>query len=169
MTDFTFRNIVQPEDRTVYRKIMESTGLFYDFEMEVALEIMDLFLKDGEKTGYYFIMAELEGKTTGIINYGPTPCTRASWDIYWMAVQKDLQGKGLGSMLLEMAENHIASEQGENIWIETSGRSDYLPTRMFYLKNRYEKMCELPDFYAREDSKCIYGKYLRPSGGNLSR
>ena len=51
MTDFTFRNIVQPEDRTVYRKIMESTGLFYDFEMEVALEIMDLFLKDGEKTG----------------------------------------------------------------------------------------------------------------------
>ena len=156
---FNYRNSLLQPDREAFREILGSTAVFYDFETEVALEIVDLFLKDGERSGYYFFVAEQEGQVVGYVNFGPTPCTKASWDIYWIAVRKDLQSEGLGGILLKMAENKIAACGGENIWIETSSRPDYLPTRRFYLKKNYEQICELPDFYDREDHKVIFVKH----------
>ena len=157
---FCFRNKLQENDRIAIREILYSTRIFYDFEVDVALEIVDLFLKDGEKTGYYFFVAEQAGKIAGYVNFGPTPCTKSSWDIYWIAVRKDIQGEGLGSILLKMAEEQIASLNGKNIWIETSSRSDYLPTRKFYIKACYDRMCALPDFYGVNDHKVIFRKHL---------
>ena len=159
---FDFRNKLVDSDRIAIREILDSTNVFYDFEVNVALDIVDLFLKEEERTGYYFIMAEQAGKIAGYVNFGPTPCTKSSWDVYWIAVRKDLQGEGLGSTLLKMAEDKIASLNGENVWIETSSRIDYLPTRNFYLKEQYAEMCELPDFYGPDDHKVIFRKTVGP-------
>jgi len=158
----TYRNTLINSDRKAIKALLESTNVFYDFEIDVALEIIDTFLNQGETSGYYFYVAEQDGQVVGYINFGPTPCTRASWDIYWMAVKKDLQGHGLGSILMRMAEGKIAEMNGENIWIETSSRPDYLPTRRFYLKTTYSQVCELSDFYDKGDNKVIFVKYLNP-------
>ncbi len=156
----TYRNTLIKTDREAVRQLLESTGVFYDFEIDVALEIMDTFSAQGEASGYYFYVAEQDGQVVGYINFGPTPCTKASWDVYWIAVKKQLQGHGLGALLLKMAEDKITSLNGKNIWIETSSRPDYLPTRRFYLKTAYEQVTELPDFYDKGDNKVIFLKHV---------
>ncbi|HOG25433.1 MAG TPA: GNAT family N-acetyltransferase [Bacteroidales bacterium] len=155
---FTFRNTLQTGDLQELAAVMESTGLFYDFEILVALEVLEASMEHGQASGYYCLVVEQDNHCVGYAVFGPTPCTRSGWDIYWMAVSKDLQGKGLGSEMMSWVEKNIALQGGTQIWIETSGRKDYEPTRGFYNKHGYEIMAELPEFYAPGDSKVIYRK-----------
>lgn len=157
---YTFRNHLLEKDLKELTVVMQSTGLFYDFEIEVALEVLQSILDRGEASGYYCIIATKNGVCVGYAVYGPTPCTLSGWDIYWMAVQKELQGKGLGSDLIKRTEQEIALQGGTAVWIETSGRPAYLPTRKFYEKHQYLKLAEIPGFYAPGDSKVIYGKTI---------
>lgn len=160
---FTFRDVLREQDLRELTAVMESTGLFYDYEIDVALEVLQFFLDRGASSGYYCIVALEKGVCAGYVVYGPTPCTLSGWDIYWMAVGKELQGIGLGSELIKRTEQNIALNGGTAVWIETSGRPDYLPTRKFYEKHQYIKMAELPGFYAPGDSKVIYGKTISSS------
>jgi len=157
---FTFRDVLLEQDLSGLTDVMESTGLFYDFEIEVALEVLQSFRDHGESSGYNCIVALENGVCAGYVVYGPAPCTLSGWDIHWMAVRKELQGKGLGSELIHRAEKRIALQGGTSVWIETSGRPAYLPTRKFYEKHQYQKLAELPGFYAPGDSKVIYGKTI---------
>jgi GNAT superfamily N-acetyltransferase len=166
--EIRYRDILKETDRKDFRELLESTRVFYDFEIDVALEITDTFINQGEASGYYFYVAEQDGQVVGYVNFGPTPCTKASWDVYWIAVTKELQGQGLGAVLLKMAEDRIAAMKGLNIWIETSSRPDYLPTRRFYLRKGYDQVSELPDFYDRGDSKVILVKHLGKKSATLS-
>ena len=155
-----YRYVLKPLDKKFIRDILESTAMFYDYEVKIALEILDEYYLKEELSGYYFILAENEGKVIGYINYGPVPCTQTSWDIYWIAVRKDIAGRGIGSELLKQAEEHIRKMKGKNIWVETSARTDYKPTRSFYQKMKYSIAAELKDFYAPGDHKVIFHKPL---------
>lgn len=154
----TYRNTLRKGDLQELTTVMESTGLFYDFEIRVALEVLEASLELGEASGYCCLVAEQDNQCVGYAVFGPTPCTRSGWDIYWMAVSKGLQGKGLGSEMMTRVEKIIVLQGGTQIWIETSGRKDYVPTRGFYKKHGYVIMAELPDFYAPGDNKVIYSK-----------
>ena len=60
---------------------------------------------------------------------------------------------------------------GKIIWIETSSRAIYLPTRKFYEKKGYAVQAELTDFYAPGDnivSTWINDQYVLASGTSLA-
>ncbi len=158
--DITYRTNLVIGDREEIGMILESTGVFYDFEIGVALEIVDDFIKDGVRSEYLFIAAEYNGKLIGYVNFGPSPCTRGSWDIYWIAVKKEFMNWGLGKILLKMAEDKIRADKGVNIWVETSSRKEYEATRSFYQKRGYDVASELTDFYSRGDNKVIFHKLI---------
>jgi hypothetical protein len=46
------------------------------------------------------------------------------------------------------------------VYVETSGRRDYAPTRAFYERAGYRPEARLADFYAPGDDKWIYVKPL---------
>ena len=46
------------------------------------------------------------------------------------------------------------------MYLETSTRPQYVPTRAFYLRSGYEIAAELPEFYAPGDGKAIFLKVL---------
>lgn len=98
----------------------------------------------------------------GFIIYGPTPLTLHTWDIYWVVVGKEYQGRGLGSRLLEAAEMRIRAQRGEVIRVETSSSPGYAQTRRFYEKHSYQCAGVIPDFYAPGDDLVIYYKRLEP-------
>ena len=53
------------------------------------------------------------------------------------------------------------AEQGRfRVYVETSTRPQYAPTRAFYLACGYQLAAELPDFYAPGDGKAIFLKLL---------
>jgi hypothetical protein len=56
----------------------------------------------------------------------------------------------------------IVREGRTRVYLETSTRAQYEPTRAFYLRCGYQIVAELPDFYAAGDGKAIFLKVLPP-------
>jgi ribosomal protein S18 acetylase RimI-like enzyme len=156
----TFRKDVRPDDRTTVRKIVEATGYFSGDETDVAVELVEEHLTKGEASGYYFLFAEAEGAVIGYAVYGPCPATLHSYDIYWMAIYPDFQGRGLGRKLLAMCESLIQEKGGRQIYMDTSGRAQYEPTRRLYVARGYLQAAYLPDYYAPGDAKITYVKVI---------
>ena len=151
--------VVTTDIRTV-REIVESTGFFHPPEIDVAVELVEERLRRGDASGYFFAFAERDGNLIGYSCYGPIACTTSSFDVFWIAVHRDAQQHGLGKRLMNLTEDLIGAQGGQRIYVETSGRADYLPTRRFYDRCGYTRVAELPEFYGEEDSKVIYLKVL---------
>ena len=73
-------------------------------------------------------------------------------------MDKASQGLGLGRAVLEQTEAFIRQEGGRRIYIETSTRPPYAPTRVFYDRCGYHLAVVLEDFYGLGDGKAIYVK-----------
>jgi GNAT superfamily N-acetyltransferase len=155
-----FRYDVRPEDRDTVRRLVESTGVFSPVEIDVAVELVDDGLKRGRQSDYHFVFAEHGGQTVGYTCYGPIALTAASFDLYWIAVDKTMHGRSIGRLLLERTEELIGQAGGRQVYIETSNRHQYAPTRGFYLRCGYDQEALLKDFYAAGDDKVIYVKTL---------
>ena len=163
-TKVRFRSTVTEKDLAAVRQIAESTGFFYPEEVDTAVELVEDRLSKGARCGYHFLFAEQDGRTVGYTSFGPIACTKESYDLYWIAVSGNFRGKGLGSQLLEQTEEAIASFGGTRVYIETSARPFYAPTRAFYIARGYSQVAELEDFYAPGDAKAMYLKVLpRPA------
>jgi GNAT superfamily N-acetyltransferase len=155
-----FRSTVTEKDLKVVREITDSTGFFYPEEVDTAVELVEDRLAKGPRCGYHFLFAEQDGRTVGYTSFGPIACTRESYDLYWIVVSGTYRGKGLGTQLLEQSEEAIAALGGTRVYIETSARPLYEPTRAFYLARGYTQIAELEDFYAPGDAKVMYLKVM---------
>lgn len=156
----TLRYDVVETDMTRVREIVDSTGFFHPPEIDVAVELVEERLRRGDASGYFFAFVEFDGIAIAYACYGPIACTASSFDVYWIVVHRDEQKHGIGRFLITLTEQLIRSREGRRIYVETSGRPDYLPTRSFYERCEYTKAAELPEFYGDDDSKVIYLKVL---------
>jgi ribosomal protein S18 acetylase RimI-like enzyme len=141
-------------------QILRSTPEFKSYEVAVAEEVIDCYLSDPRGSGYTVMVAGDGAGIAGYICYGPTPCTDGTWDIYWEAVGGEKRGRGIGTALTEAAEAAIRKARGRMIIIETSSTPLYENTRRFYLKQGYEIVGRIPDFYAPGDDRLILQKRL---------
>lgn len=155
-----FRDSVLPSDPDAVRAIVESSGFFSKEEIDIAVELVDERLKQGLASGYYFIFAEQNQRVVGYTCFGPVPATKFSYDLYWIAVHNDFRGAGIGKKLMLKSEEAISRLGGRRIYIETSSREQYQPTRAFYLASGYKQDALLEDFYAPGDSKVIFVKAI---------
>jgi ribosomal protein S18 acetylase RimI-like enzyme len=140
--------------------LLQTTPEFLPPEVIIAEELIDAFLEDTETSGYYIYVAELDGEIAGYICYGNTPLTEATWDIYWVVVAHDKQGFGIGRILMKHAEDDIKKMHGKLIMVETSGKPEYNKTRRFYDTLNYQRVCQIPDYYAPGDDLVLYSKRI---------
>lgn len=154
------RRDLRPGDREPLEELIRKTGLFNPEEVDVALELIADRIAGGEASHYRFLVGEAEGRVAGYVCWGPIPGTAASADLYWIVVHPDHQGKGIGAALLEAAEEWMAACGRNRVYIETSTREQYTPTRAFYLACGYRISAEFPDFYVPGDGKAVFLKVL---------
>lgn len=154
----SLRTELRLSDSPGVRALTEATGYFRADEVDVAVELVDETLAKGEAAGYRFFFADEGEKLVGYACFGAIPCTLTSWDLYWIAVDPALQGRGLGRELLGAVEAEVASAGGLGVYVETSGKEEYAPTRAFYLRCGYTVAAEFADFYAPGDSKVVFVK-----------
>jgi D-alanine-D-alanine ligase len=147
-------------DLRALRRLVESTGVFYPEEIEIAMELLEERLRRGARSGYEFIFADRAGELVGYCAWGAVPLTKGSYDLYWIAVAPEAQGLGLGRQLMRLAELAVAKLGGGRVYIETSSRAAYVRTRRFYRAAGYKQAARLPHFYARGDHKVVFYKTI---------
>lgn len=156
----SLRSIVHSDDPQLVESIIRSTGFFREDEIPVAVELVEERLEKGTVSGYEFLFAEMEGKTVAYSCYGLIPCTLHSYDLYWIVTHKDFMNRGIGRKLLQETEKAIKAAGGHGIYVETSSKDQYLPTRAFYEKNNYLLKARFENFYDTNDDKIVYVKYI---------
>jgi GNAT superfamily N-acetyltransferase len=155
-----YREEVRPEDRESVDRLVRSTGFFSEEENGIAVELVDERLAKGEASGYLFLFAEEETRLLGYACFGPISGSLHSCDLYWIAVDPNEQGRGIGKKLLAESERIMAERGARRVYADTSSRPQYETTRAFYLVCGYRQEAFLPDFYAPGDGKVIFVKLL---------
>lgn len=157
-----YRKETKKSDRNDFIEVLNSSGFFYDYEVEAATDFLDYQLEDGDESGIHYYMAEDKetGKMVGFVCFGFDSCTTYTYLLYWMGVHNDCRGKGIGKVLLQKFEEFVKAKGGKKICGETSGRDLYKPTRDFYVKNGYRLAAEIPDYYSPGDARVTIVKDL---------
>ena len=156
----SFRTTLHQSDPSDIERLVRETGFFSSEEIAIARELADDGLTQGSSSHYHFILAERDKTLAGYTCFGPVPCTRAAWDLYWIAVAPSAQGNAIGSDLLQRVELAVTRAEGTHIYVDTSSRQQYVPTRAFYLRRGYKIAADFPDFYAPGDGKVVFSKVL---------
>ncbi len=158
--ELTFRTHLLQSDAEEVRRLVASSGFFRDDEVPVAVELVTETLEKGAASGYSFIFAESGGGTVGYACFGLIPCTLSSYDLYWIVVDNSCRGQGIGVELMRRVEAAVEQLGGRRIYIETSTRELYTPTRRFYEKCGYRIVATFPDFYADGDGKDVFHRSI---------
>jgi ribosomal protein S18 acetylase RimI-like enzyme len=147
-------------DRARILAITRAEPLFEPDESAVVAELLDDYFGRDDHHGYYFLSAVEGKKLLGYACYGPTALTDGTFDLFWICVDRASARQGIGGRLLDEVEGQIADMQGRMIVLETSGRTDYLPTWRFYEKQGYTLQARIPEFYRPGEDLLIYAKRL---------
>jgi len=153
-----WRSCLRQTDIAAVRKLVTDTGLFSNAEIDIAGELVEETLARGSDSGYEFVFVEAADQLVAYSCYGPIPGTQSSYDLYWIAVTPQQQGKGLGKKLLQHTEKLVEAKKATQLYVETSGQVQYAPTRAFYEHMGYGLEAKLADFYSVGDDKYIYLK-----------
>jgi GNAT superfamily N-acetyltransferase len=148
-------------DREKILDLLRQTAVFNEQEINIAMEIVDLALTKRDRGEYQaFCYYDSEDQFVGYICFGPIPLTDFSYDLYWLAVNKNVTGKGVAAELVRFMEERVAGQGGRKIYVDTSATPQYGTARAFYEKQGYRVSCVLDDFYREGDHKIIFMKDL---------
>ena len=153
---------MQAGDKAPVLGLIRATEFFTAAEVDVAEELMDVYLDRPDQKDYSVMVVENdEGAPAGYMTWGPTPLAEDAYDLYWMAVAPSEQGRGRGKELVRWLEAEVGRRNGRVIIIETSSQPKYHGTRRFYIDLGYKEVARVPDFYRAGDDRVIYAKYFR--------
>lgn len=150
---------LQSEDRSSIRDILYKITQFTEEERLCALELVDIYIKQGEHSGYdFFVSLGIENKLFGYVCFGKIPLTDACFDIYWMVVTPEHQKNGVGTKLMYAVEEKLKYLGARKIFIETSSQKSYISARNFYQGMDFRLISCIKNFYKPGDDKLVYVK-----------
>jgi ribosomal protein S18 acetylase RimI-like enzyme len=158
------RSLVE-KDRARLLSMLIKTRAFTSEEMDVAMELIDIVLKDQTHKDYQIhCLVDDQDQAIGYICYGPAPMTQGTFDLYWIAVEPDFQEQGIGSKLLSFLEEVVRVKGGRMILADTSTLPQYEKTQKFYLRNGFQEVARIPDYYHPGNDRVTFCKKLEDRG-----
>lgn len=150
----------EPSDTQPLLALATQTGVFKPHEIQALDEVLADYHATNHGLGHHSVTFEEQGQILGFAYYAPAAMTDRTWYLYWIAVMKSTQARGIGGKLLAFAENDIREKDGRILLIETSSLPHYELTRKFYVKHHYDQAAVIADFYADGDSMVVFSKRL---------
>lgn len=151
---------VRPEDREALDRLLRRVENFTPEEVGVALELVDGAIRDPRGSGYeVLVFRDDEGTLRGYVCYGPTPLTEGTFDLYWIAVDPDCRGRGVGRLLHDAMLADLRGRGARLVRLETSSQDSYDGTMRFYEALGYEVVSRVKDFYRPGDD--LFTLFLR--------
>jgi len=149
------------KDRARLLSLLIRTRAFTSAEIDVAMELIDSVLKDPVQKDYQIdCMVNDQDLVVGYICHGPTPMAQGTFDLYWIAVDPDFQEHGVGSKLLGFLEEGVKARGGRMILADTSTIPQYDGTQKFYVKNGFQEVAKIPDYYYPGNDRITFCRRL---------
>lgn len=148
------------DDRGDVIALLRATNNFSDAEIAIAEELIDICTEKADQNDYYAFVANVEDRVAGFLLLGPTPATTGTYDMYWIASHPDFQGRGIAQVLDDYAVQFVKERGGYLLIAETSSQPSYERTRAFYIKQRYQTLATISDYYKPGDDLIIFGKRM---------
>ena len=158
--DFVMIRPTIPDDTPTLVPLAEATGVFKPHEIVALGEVLDDYHSDNQALGHRSVTYVQDGQIIGFAYYAPASMTDRAWYLYWIAVSKQIQARGVGGALLHFVEEDIHQHGGRVLFIETSSLPHYDLTRKFYVKHGYEQTAVLRDYYADGDDMVVFRKHF---------
>jgi ribosomal protein S18 acetylase RimI-like enzyme len=156
------RNI-DHNDRTQLERILLTCNAFNSAEVACALELLDSVLNNPDQQDYEVIIADADNRVAGYVLFGAVPLTQGNYDLYWIATDPELHGKGFGRQLMEETEKRLKVRGARMLCLETSSQEFYQRTRSFYEQGGYQEEARIRDFYRPGDDRITYVKRFSDS------
>jgi ribosomal protein S18 acetylase RimI-like enzyme len=146
------------KDKPAVMKMLHHIPEFTSDEVDLAEEVIDTYLCDPKGSGYFILVAERDSSIVGYVCYGNVPITDRVWEAYWLGVDHNLQGQGLGRKLMGAVEESVKKAGGRLLVLDTSSKPEYDRTNEFYLRLGYKMVARIKDFYMVGDDRLTYEK-----------
>ncbi len=154
------------EDREKILAMLKNVKYFIPDEINVAMELVDIVLRDKEQRDYTIqCLVDHRDDPLGYVCYGPTPMTEGTFDLYWIVVDPQYQGQGVGTRLLDFFEDTVKRMNGRMILIDTSSISPYESVCRFYSEKGYREVARVPDYYWSGNDRITFCKNLCDAAG----
>jgi ribosomal protein S18 acetylase RimI-like enzyme len=147
---------VNKEDLKGLKEVLDSSELF---PSEYLDDMIVDYLSNPETEEIWF--TGIENDTILALGYCvPEKFTDATYNLLAIAVRKEIQGKGIGQLMMNFIEK-LLKENGKRVLIvDTSSDEHYDLTRNFYLKLNYMQMAVIKDFWKEGEDKVVFWKKL---------
>ena len=143
-----------------FRNFVDELDTFTNEEKDVIYELVDVYFNNKEQKDYIFKISTIEGQISAFICFGPTPMTRNTYDLYWIATHQNFRGKGLAHQLVDEMKDHMRKHGAKKIRIETSSQELYSGTQKFYQQLKFNMEARLRDFYSDGDDLLIFTAFI---------
>lgn len=154
---------ITPQDTNAVMTLADASGLFTPHELEALSEVLADYLSGDPHRNHVWVAADDNG-LVGTAYYVPESLADGVWNLLFIAVRPDLQGRGRGAALLRHVEQALTEGGVRLLLVETSGLGSFEHTRAFYRKNGYDEEARVRDFYRVGDDKVIFRKALAARG-----
>lgn len=150
---------IVPNDTPALLEVICSSGLFRPEDADSIQAMLDEYHGRNEDGRKILALAE-NGTLTAVAYYAPKEFADRVWELLMIAVSGSRQRQGLGSEVLRVVEESIRAVNGRLLLIETSDKSSFERTRLFYQKHGYSEVARIPDYFTDGDGKVSFVKRL---------
>ncbi len=151
----TIRNVIST-DIDGLKAVLDSSELF---PSEFLDDMIADYLTNPDSEDIWFAALD-EGTPVAIGYCAPEKLTEGTYNLYAIAVRKELQGKGLGGEMMRYIEDVLRQKSARILIVETSGDAQFDLTRQFYLKLGYTHEATIREFWNTGEDKVIFWKKL---------
>jgi ribosomal protein S18 acetylase RimI-like enzyme len=159
MTDSNIRK-VQNKDLSGLKEVLDSSELF---PSEYLDDMISDYFNNKNTADIWFTYID-NNRPIALGYCAPEKLTNGTYNLYAIAVRKELQGKGIGKKMMDYIEKLLTENGSRVLIVETSSIDHYTLTRKFYNKLGYNQEAVIKDFWNEGEDKMIFWKKLSQTG-----
>ncbi|GAB5521714.1 MAG: N-acetyltransferase [Rhodothermales bacterium] len=148
---------VTATDEASLMTLAEQSGLFAPDHLAVVQETLTAYLS-GTDDALWFTTDTTE--PFGVLYCAPEVMAEGVWNGLMLIVHPDSHGQGIGTQLMQHAEQILTAQGARLLLVETSSLDDFERARRFYAKLGFSEEARIAHYYAEDDAKVVFAKRL---------